>query len=108
MEKGRQFFLLLIMLVLFTLFGSCDKNNVDTSSLYVLTSADVTANATLEELQQGRTLYVNNCSNCHGLYSPDKYSPTQWKSILSSMAPNTSMSASEVQLVTKYVCRGKQ
>lgn len=86
----------------------CTKNTPDTSSLYIPGNSDVTANATLLELQQGRTLYVNSCGNCHGLYSPDIYTPTQWKSVLGTMAPRAGLSSAEIQLVTKYVSRGKQ
>jgi hypothetical protein len=86
---------------------SCKKSNLGISSLYTPTTTDVTSSATLEELQQGRTLYINNCGSCHGLYSPDDYSSTQWKSIMSSMGPKTAMSASDKVLVTKYVSRGK-
>lgn len=87
--------------------GSCKKSDTSTANLYVPTSADVTATATLQELQQGRTLYINNCGVCHGLVSPDNNTPTQWKSIISAMAPRTDMNASQVSLVTKYVTRGK-
>jgi mono/diheme cytochrome c family protein len=96
-----------ILITVSGLFTSCSKNNGSTANLYVPTNADVTANATLVELQQGRTLYINNCGVCHSLYSPDDYSATQWKSIISGMAPRTDMNASQVNLVTKYVSRGK-
>lgn len=88
------------------IFGSCSKSS-DTGNLYTPTSADVTASATLTDLQQGRTLYINNCGACHNLYSPDSYSVTQWKNIMNSMAPKTSMTSSQDTLVLKYVTRGK-
>ena len=90
----------------FILVTGCTKKGGDTSSLYVPTSADATASASLQDLQQGRALYIDNCGSCHGLYNPDSYTPTQWRNILGSMAPKTSMSSAEVQLVTKYVTRG--
>jgi hypothetical protein len=86
---------------------SCSKSNSSGSSLYTPTTADVTSTATLTELLQGRTLFINNCNSCHGLYSPDNYTATEWKSIISNMGPRTSMSSSEILLVTKYVTRGK-
>ena len=92
-------------LLLLTL--SCSKSNSAGSSLYTPTTADVTSTATLTELLQGRTLYLNNCNSCHGLYSPDNYTSTEWKSIISTMGPRTGMSSSEILLVTKYVTRGK-
>jgi hypothetical protein len=102
MRKNKWFFLIMLT----GLILGCSKNS--TGSLYTPTSADATANATLTELQEGRTLYINNCGSCHNLYSPDDYSVTGWKSVMSSMAPRTRMNASEVSLVTKYVTRGKQ
>ena len=106
MKSMKYRYLLVFSALLFVFIQSCKKSTPGSSSLYTPTSADVTANATLIDLQQGRTLYINNCGRCHGLYSPDNYSSTQWKSILNNMAPNTSMSASEILLVTKYVTRG--
>jgi mono/diheme cytochrome c family protein len=84
---------------------SCTKTGTTTGNLYTPTASDVTANATLTELQQGRTLYINNCGRCHGLPNPDDYTVTAWKSIIPAMAPNTSMTSAEVTLVTKYECR---
>jgi hypothetical protein len=87
---------------------SCTKTSPSTSNLYTPTSADVTANATLSELQDGRTLYIDNCGRCHDLYSPDDLSVSGWKNAISSMSPKTSLNAAQVTLVTKYVTRGKQ
>jgi mono/diheme cytochrome c family protein len=101
MRKTKWFYLILIVGISI----SCSKST--TGSLYTPTSADVTATATLEELQQGRTLYINHCGACHNLYSPDDYSVSGWKSVMSNMAPKTSMNASQVTLVTKYVTRGQ-
>ena len=95
---------LFILIVILGLSWSCTK--ISTSNLYDPVSSDATANATLEELQQGRTLYLNNCGRCHDLYSPDDFSASRWKTIMGSMAPKTRMNASEVSLVTKYVTRG--
>jgi mono/diheme cytochrome c family protein len=107
MKTIKSLGLVALSLTFLLLPVSCSKNK-DTNSLYTPTSADVTANATLDELQQGRSLYINNCGRCHALVSPDNYNPTQWKTILSSMAPRTNMSTSQVQLVTKYVSKGNQ
>lgn len=87
--------------------NSCKKDALVTDSLYVPVASDVTATATLTDLQQGRTIYVNSCGSCHGLYSPDQYSVSNWNSILPNMAPRAGLSASEKALVQKYVERGK-
>lgn len=89
-------------------FSSCKKSTfAATDTLYVPTTADVTATATLAQLQSGHTLYVNSCGACHGLYSPDSYSASNWTSILSNMAPRAGLSSTNKALVYKYVTRGK-
>jgi len=89
-------------------FTSCQKNIVvPDSSVYTPTATDVTATATLAQLQQGRTLFVNSCGRCHGLPSPDSYSASNWDVILANMVPRTGLSASDAALVSKYVRRGK-
>lgn len=89
------------------LVSSCKKDIIATDSLYVPSASDVTATATLAQLQSGRSIFVNKCGACHGLYSPDSYSSSNWKSILSSMAPRAGLSAADATLVYKYVSRGK-
>jgi mono/diheme cytochrome c family protein len=97
---------ILFTVILLSAIG-CKKDTTGSGVLYTPTSADATSNATLAELQQGRTLYISNCGSCHGLYSPDDYSASRWRNIMSDMTPKTSMSSSEISLVTKYVTRGK-
>jgi mono/diheme cytochrome c family protein len=99
---------MIAMIFISAMAASCTKTPNSTGDLYVPTSADATANATLAELQQGRTLYVNNCGSCHGLYSPDSFTSSQWKnSIMPSMGSKTPMNSTEKTLVTKYVTRGQ-
>jgi hypothetical protein len=106
MKMKNIYYLSLLLVAVLIFSAGCTKKGSDTSSLYIPTSSDVTANATLAELQQGRALYIDNCNSCHGLYNPDSNTPSGWRSVLNSMAPRTGMSASEVQLVTKYLTRG--
>lgn len=88
-------------------FSSCKKNDVGSNSLYVPTTADVTATATLDQLTQGRAIYVNNCGRCHSLYSPDDFGASAWQSIVPNMSARAGLSAAEQTLVLKYVTRGK-
>jgi mono/diheme cytochrome c family protein len=100
--------LIIAMFFIPLLMASCTKSPNSTGSLYEPTAADVTASATLAELQQGRVLYINNCGSCHGLYSPDNFTTSQWKNnIMPSMGSETSMNSTEKSLVTKYVTRGQ-
>jgi cytochrome c5 len=104
MKRFKLFAVLMVGVVLFSI--SCKKDSAATDSLYIPTVSDVTANATLTELQQGRTIYQNSCGACHGLYSPDSFAPSTWRSIMGSMAPKAKLSTANTLLVTKYVTRG--
>jgi len=106
MKTKKLLFPSVFLVAIFFLIWGCSKTGADTSSIYTPTSANVTATATLQELQQGRVLFINNCGKCHALVSPDSYTPTQWKSILPNMTPRTNLSAPDVQLLTKYVTKG--
>lgn len=108
MKTLKNYIVGVLFISAFILTASCTKNNVDTSFLYTPTSADATLNATLSELQQGRDLFINNCGNCHGLYAPENYTPAQWKTILITMGPKTGLPTTDIQLITKYLSKGKQ
>ena len=107
MRTSKSYLFMTFVVVAIILMSGCKKSTVDANSLYTPTDADITASATLLELQQGHTLYINKCGSCHGLYSPDAYAPSQWNSIMSSMAPKSNLSGSENQLISKYVSRGR-
>ena len=103
----RLGFLSTILIGFLIILSSCNKDTVSTVGLYTPSTTDVTTNATLTELQQGRNIYISNCSACHSLYSPDDFNSANWSSILSVMAPRAGLSKSDQALVLKYVTRGK-
>ena len=47
------------------------------SQLYIPTESK--ANISVENLQEGRKIYVNNCASCHQLYAPNKYKSGDWQ-----------------------------
>lgn len=105
--KKIKFNYVFVVAAALVLAAGCKKSDSGIASLYIPTSSDVTATATLDELQQGRTLYINNCNSCHDLYSPDSYTPSQWNNIMGNMGMETSMMSDQIILVKKYVSRGK-
>jgi cytochrome c5 len=101
----RNLFLVLVLCFVCYLI-SCTKSDAS-ASLYEPSLADTTATATLSQLKEGKSIYTGTCNACHQLYSPDAYTPAQWKTIISKMATRTNLTAAQVTLVTKYVTRGK-
>jgi mono/diheme cytochrome c family protein len=104
----QNFFLwgIVVFGIIILITAGCQKNTPDTGGLYIPSLADVTANATLKELQDGRTLYIDNCGACHSYYLPESFTPSQWRSILPAMTPRTSLTSAQIQLVTKYLTKG--
>jgi len=102
----KSYYFASVLMLTFLFFTSCTQSN-NSGNLYTPSSGDATSTATLADLQQGRTLYMNNCGSCHSLYSPDDYAPASWKSIVPNMAGRANLSSAQSLLVTKYVTRGK-
>ena len=96
---------IIVLTASFFLF-SCKKYEVG-SNAYIPSETDVTATATLVDLQKGRELYIQNCVQCHNLPSPDDYSPMNWNSVLTKMVPKTNLTDAQTLLVKKYVTHGK-
>jgi mono/diheme cytochrome c family protein len=104
--KRLRFYLFILSAALF-LLNSCSKNTNSADSYYTPTAANVTSNASLAELQQGRDLYLGKCGACHQIYSPDNFTASDWQNILAAMAPRAGLSSANKNLVYKYVTRGK-
>jgi cytochrome c5 len=59
--------------------------------------------ATLASLQQGKTLYEDNCGKCHGLKSPTAYNEEQWGKHVKRMAPKAKIDKPTEDLILQYV-----
>jgi hypothetical protein len=73
------------------------------------TTADVTRAAatrpqtTIEELEHGRTLYVQRCGNCHEAYQPNAYASDAWPKQVDEMAERAKLAASDRELVVLFL-----
>ncbi|MFN5621006.1 MAG: hypothetical protein ACK478_06880 [Flavobacteriales bacterium] len=59
--------------------------------------------ATLATLNQGKTLYEDNCGKCHGLKSPSAYNEEQWGKHVKRMAPKARIDKPTEDLILQYV-----
>jgi cytochrome c2 len=76
----------------------------------VQADADRSGNASLAELQKGRTLYTAHCGNCHPMKRPDSRSVEEWKSIVPRMvkkvnkqAGSAALTGADEALILQYV-----
>ncbi|MEW5799446.1 MAG: cytochrome c [Bacteroidota bacterium] len=57
----------------------------------------------LDELRDGRALYVAKCSGCHSLYMPAQYSSSGWDTILTAMSPKAKITNDEAVRIRTYL-----
>ncbi|MGV3697399.1 cytochrome c [Flavobacterium sp.] len=55
------------------------------------------------ELAEGKSLYENNCANCHRLYKSDEFSAEEWRPIVARMAKKSHLDAVQEQKVYNYI-----
>jgi len=59
--------------------------------------------ATLDQLEEGRAVFVQRCSGCHALPLPDSRTEAQWKKVLDEMAAEAKLTADQRVLVERFV-----
>lgn len=61
--------------------------------------------ATLAQLEQGRTLYVETCAGCHELRLPDSQPPERWQAAVAEMRSKRGLHLSDAraQLIVRYL-----
>jgi len=60
-------------------------------------------NVELAELQQGRTLLIGKCTNCHKAPMPNDHTAAEWPTKLDEMAGRASLDYSQQKLIEKYL-----
>jgi hypothetical protein len=74
-------------------------------SLYAPTEANVNKrhDATLDEMREGRELYVQRCSSCHSLHRPQEFTSDEWSGWLDKMQPKAKIDDEQKDLIRKYL-----
>jgi mono/diheme cytochrome c family protein len=57
----------------------------------------------VEDLAQGRALYVEKCSGCHNLHLPAEYSPEEWKSYVAYMVAEAKITPAEQAAIARFL-----
>jgi len=98
----RQFNRRLIVTFVFLTVG-CATGLVQPTEMDLKWAAKRWEDISMEELLQGRNLYIKRCAGCHHLYLPDKYPPEQWPEIVSGMEERARINSHEKKLIIKYL-----
>ena len=90
----------LLLVTLIVLMVSCS------SALYMPTVGQQTESASLEQMLEGRKLYVKKCGSCHALILPEKHTKPEWEHYLNEMQQKASIDNTEKEQILKYLTRG--
>jgi len=59
--------------------------------------------ATLAELTEGRSIYKNQCKECHKNFTITKFSEKKWKHEIDDMSPKAKLTADQKEKLSKYI-----
>ena len=76
-------------------------------ALYVPTTENAIEGTNLEELKQGRILYVSNCGSCHNLHLPEEFIREVWEKQLEEMQVKANISDRDRALILNYLVSKK-
>lgn len=91
-------------LALVLLAAACASNIPKPTPVQLETAQVRWPEATFEELEEGRTLYVRRCSGCHNLHLPSEYTVEEWPRHLKEMGSEyAKLEPAEEDLVLQYI-----
>jgi len=66
------------------------------------------SDASIEQLNDGCSLYVAKCGGCHLLHTPNEFTEKQWIELLPEMTARAKLTTQQNDLVLKYVVTKSQ
>lgn len=100
---------IIALVVLSIIIYSCaSKSNIPTTEVKKIEPTVSVANESVTavmtaELAEGKSLYENNCAECHNLYSPKDFSAEQWKPIVARMQKKAHLEDLQGQKIYNYL-----
>lgn len=58
---------------------------------------------TMAALNEGQSIYNNQCTNCHGAKPIPKYNEFQWNGYINAMAPKAKLTPQQTDNLRKYI-----
>lgn len=92
------------LIVLFFISACAATKNFLPSQEALPTMQQKVPGITLEQANQGYTLYKTKCGSCHRLHAPSEYTISKWEKSLAEMYPKAKVSREEEKkLIRDYV-----
>ena len=97
-----------IVIFFATVFSACSVKLLVPSQTDVDRVSRKYSGYSLTELNEGKTLYQQQCGNCHGLKKPSSRTEAQWNEIVPKMTKKANknaevISAKTQELILKYL-----
>lgn len=65
--------------------------------------ADVKAQYSEAQMEEGKTIWSGKCNKCHKLYSPESHSVEKWERVLPRMSNRANLDDRQAALVRAYL-----
>lgn len=89
-----------ILFAVAVLLVSCATKQVTTSPE---TKTVILTQSVSPEIVEGKSLYENNCAQCHKLYDTKSFSPEEWQPILLSMQKKANLNDAQRIKIYNYI-----
>ncbi len=89
--------------ILTFLIMSCGVKFLEPTQLDVERGSQFSSSITLENLNQGKTLYEDNCGNCHKLNKLTLLDEAGWRNIVPKMGKKAKLNTADTDLVLQYI-----
>ena len=100
-RKYRIFFFIFLLFIVII----CCKS----TQTLIPTQKDVTVaqahwqGITMDQLSQGYNIFMDKCTDCHGVKKPEKYSNDDWYKIMKTMGRKAKLDSTKYYLVLHYI-----
>ncbi len=83
------------------IYACSPKMTSSGSSSSTTTTATTTTVAT--PVEEGKSIYENNCAKCHKLFAPTDRTLEEWGPILAKMQPKAHLDDAQMALIHEYI-----
>ncbi len=64
--------------------------------------------ATASQLNEGYSLFIHRCGNCHYLYRPSRFSEEKWKQEIPEMGKKAKLDPPQTEAIMRYILTSRE